>query len=131
MSLVIQQNACRGERQMEHRRSTRHEFELTVGVYYRGSWIGTCQTRDISTGGMFLRTKQESLKKNALIEVTFDRPGSAGVKRYRLPSLVVHGADGGVGIMFRSPNTEAHAALQQLLARETQCYRISNCAAYP
>ncbi len=103
---------------MEHRRSIRHEFELTVGIYHRGTWVGTCQTKDISTGGMFLRTKPESLKRNSLIEVTFDRPGSNGAKRYRLPSLVVHGTNGGVGVMFRSQNTEAHAALRQLIARE-------------
>ncbi len=103
---------------MEHRRSIRHEFELTVGIYHRGTWVGTCQTKDISTGGMFLRTKPESLKRNSLIEVTFDRPGSNGAKRYRLPSLVVHGTNGGVGVMFRSQNTEAHAALRQLIARK-------------
>ncbi len=103
---------------MEHRRSRRYEFELTVGIYHRGAWVGTCQTKDISTGGMFLRTGSKSLRRNSLIEVTFDKPSSTGVKRYRLPSLVVHGSENGVGVMFRNQDTEAHAALRQLIATE-------------
>jgi len=101
---------------MEHRRSVRHEIELTVGIYHRGTWVGSCQTRDISSGGMFLQTQPESLKRNSLIEITFDRPGDTSTRRYRLPSMVVHGTNGGIGVMFRSQNTEAHAALRQIIA---------------
>ncbi len=103
---------------MEHRRSTRHDFELAVGIYHRGAWIGTCRTKDISTGGMFLKTRPGSLKKHSLIEVAFDQPGRVGVKRYRLSSLVIHGTDTGIGVMFRNQNTEAHAALRQLIFRK-------------
>ncbi len=111
---------------MEHRQSIRHKLELTVGIYHRGSWIGTCRTRDISRGGMFIRARPESLRKNSLIEVTFDRPGSTGgVKRYRLPSLVIHGTGDGVGVMFRSQEGEAHTALQQLVAERTSAQRCA------
>lgn len=74
---------------------------------------------------MFLRSMPESLKRNSLIEVTFDQRGSAGVKRYRLPSLVVHGTSDGVGVMFRNQDSEAHAALQRLIAAQTMAQRCA------
>ncbi len=74
---------------------------------------------------MFLRSRPESLKRNSLIEVTFDQPGSTGVKRYRLPSLVVHGSSEGIGVMFRSQEGEAHAALQRLVAAQTMARRCA------
>jgi len=105
---------------MEHRISIRYDVRLTVGIYHRGAWVETCQTKDISSGGMFLHTRPGPIKRNSLIEVTFDKPGIAGVKCYRLPSLVVHGAKGGIGVMFRSQNTDAHAALKQLIVAESE-----------
>lgn len=83
---------------MEHRFSPRLLYPLNVTIYTRGTLVARGVCRDVSRDGMFVRLDADGLSRNALVEVEIVPPDNAG--RLRLPAMVAHCENDGVGLIF-------------------------------
>jgi len=107
----------------ERRYCARHRLELPVYIRYHKRPFLTAMARNLSTGGMFLSVKALTLPTGTPIELELRCLG----KRWLLPAIVIHGNNSGIGVMFKSPQTElfhdlihqADALLQPVVAGDT------------
>lgn len=99
---------------MEHRWSMRRALGGEARIYREGEQALESQIGDISLEGMFIRTGDVRLQKNTLVEVEFALPQEPA-RRYRLPALVTHKRDEGIGVMFHTFDPRAFRAIQTFL----------------
>lgn len=102
---------------MEHRWSERKPIEMEVALYYApvGTIIG--KTLDVSLEGMFVRTPEaDPLPLHAELEVSFVTSNGDSHREHRMPAYVVHGKDGGVGLMLRHVDYSDFYALRYMLS---------------
>lgn len=71
-------------------------------------------TRDISLDGAFVETG-EVLAKKGSVELAIQLPTEGKQKYHRFQAQVVRVTDGGAGILFDKVDTEAYAALLDLV----------------
>ena len=83
---------------MEHRFSERTPLALHVALYARGALVARGICRDISRDGMFVFVDPGCLYRNALVEVEILAEERGG--RLRLPAMVAHCGNEGVGLVF-------------------------------
>jgi hypothetical protein len=81
---------------MEHRYSPRVQGALDVEIFSKGRRLGRDRTRDLSFEGMFLQTGPVALQANDLLTLHLTANGRSN----RLPAVVVHRSDAGVGVML-------------------------------
>jgi hypothetical protein len=93
----------------ERRYGARHRIELPVYIRYgRRPFLGA-RARDLSVGGMFLSVQSLTLPIGTPIELELSCLG----QDWRIPAVVVHGDNTGIGVMFREPQA---ALFQGLVA---------------
>jgi len=95
---------------MEHRCSIRKPVAVRVLIYKHGLPVQSGLSRDLGMGGVFVVTGAYNWRRNEYLEIEF--AAINGVK-LRLPALVVHQREKGVGLMF---DTITDAQRQQLRA---------------
>lgn len=108
---------------MEHRWSKRYPTEVDVQLYQHGHQIAVCKARDIGIEGMFLDTGPLFYRANTLLDVEFRVEPSCrhnGQSSYRIPVIVIHNANHGIGLMMLKAEAEARYAWQQLMTQARQ-----------
>ena len=100
---------------MERRWTTRTPARFDVDMYCEGYDLATCQTSDISFGGVFLELGHTPPPVDSTVDLVF-HCGSAGDTRarYKLPAKVVRVTDRGVGVMFRDFDAAAFRSLREI-----------------
>ena len=85
---------------MEHRHHIRKPLRIDVEVFNRGQFLGRFETRDVNAGGLFVETGPLTLRRNAMMTLTFDLDREANAGVHNLLAMVVHQSREGVGLMF-------------------------------
>lgn len=98
----------------EHRWSERTAQTLDVSLYNGDAGLVRTHSRDISLGGMFIETGQETLSLNDRVTLVFNLRGGGEISHHRLPASVVRIAPGGAGLMYQ--NSDA-ASTRELRAK--------------
>jgi len=108
---------------MEHRLNARECLAIPVMLYQYGlpMLCGTCA--DVSRGGLFVRTTGVRFRANECFEVELR---SAQGRMQRIPAVVVHWREDGVGLMFNDLGDRLVQELEQLLDAERA---VVNCGA--
>lgn len=99
---------------MEHRWSMRRALGGEARIYREGEQAFESEIGDIGLEGIFIRAADVRLQKNTMVEVEFALPAEPAT-RYRLPALVTHKRDEGIGLMFHTFDPRAFRAIQTFL----------------
>jgi hypothetical protein len=71
-------------------------------------------TRNLSPHGAFVEIDHHTSLENGIIEIEFlDTP----LRNLRLKGLIIHGNNGGVGIMFSDTNVNERAAIKKFVSK--------------
>jgi len=103
------------ENQADRRWSQRRDVELDVDVFIDGSKFGTCQTRDVGLGGVFLRMSETRPRQDVDVDLMFHVGKAPQETKHRLRARVVRETAGGVGFMFKDFDTISFRALQEIM----------------
>ena len=93
------------EHKMEHRWSLRKPVDIEVSLRRQGMPAKRYRTRNISLEGVFVESGADTWPEDTFLELElplYDRyaSGSRTEQRHRIPVVVVHRAEGGMGLMF-------------------------------
>ena len=106
----------------EHRWSERKPADFPVKVYRNGQFVADSVINDISLEGIFfnnnIRGDEQTINPNTYIEVEFDLSSNKESIHYRLPALVRHRSDEGVGAMFLHFSTSTFRHFHRILYQE-------------
>lgn len=97
---------------MEHRCSVRKPFEFQLLIYKNGLPVQSSVSRNLGLGGVYINAGSSKWRKNECLEVEFLGCGIAGM---RLPAVVVHQSERGVGLMFDGISGEQRRELRVML----------------
>lgn len=111
---------------MEHRCSIRKPLGIRVLIYKHGLPVQSGLSRNLSLGGVFVETGTYCWRRNECLEVEFAAAGGCG---FRLPALVVHQRQGGVGLMFDALDADQRHRLRRLLFPAATTHRPAQPAA--
>ncbi len=100
---------------MENRWSMRKPMRLDVDLYYHGSRLQRCKTRDLGIGGVFVEIPDPTIPSHSTVELVlkFDQGGQPHSHRFR--GNVVHRGAEGLGVAFRDFDIADMRTLQQVL----------------
>lgn len=104
---------------MEHRWNKRYPVTTEVKILHHAHAAVHGKTLDIGSNGMFIGAGPGLVvyRRNTMLDIEFVAPASRHLKdsvRYRLPAIVIHSSNEGMGIMFREASSEAIEAWQML-----------------
>lgn len=99
---------------MEHRYSERIDLPLPVEVNYKDHPPMDAQVQNLSREGMFIQSHSQALTPGSLVYLTFHLPSSAATA-FRIPAMVVHRQQTGIGVMFQTIPDQLEEALDILL----------------
>ncbi len=97
---------------MEHRCSVRKPFAFQLLLYKNGLPVQSGVSRNLGLGGAFVEAGSCEWRKNQRLEIEVLGCGKAGL---RLPAVVVHQSEQGVGLMFDGLSSEQRRELRVLL----------------
>jgi hypothetical protein len=97
---------------MEHRCSVRKPFEFQLLIYKNGLPVQSSVSQNLGLGGVHIGAGTGAWRKHERLEIEFLGCGPAGL---RLPAVVVHQSDEGVGLMFDGMSNEQRRALRVML----------------
>jgi hypothetical protein len=100
---------------MEHRRARRISAQISALVRHRGVPVAYCATRDISLEGAQLNCGGMGFDSRVPLEVDLHLEGPAGTRYVRMPAVVMHCADGRLGVLFTSREPAVLQRLEGLL----------------
>jgi hypothetical protein len=100
---------------MERRWSDRSHVRLEAVVVAQGLPVERCWTRDIGLEGAFLDMQLPQFGKGVRVEVEFLVPRNGEVRRRRLPAVVMHRSEQGLGVMFLVFDQEAFRSIEELV----------------
>lgn len=72
----------------ESRLYTRVAHDIPVAIYYNGQLIGRRISRNISVGGILIRTEDLGLSAYALVEIELEVPEKLKQSTLRIPGVV-------------------------------------------
>lgn len=99
---------------MEHRWSERKSTDLNVLLYRQGHATIPGKLCNLGLEGMYIETGPRDLAEGMVLHVAFSLDGQTGRQHLRLPALVVHHSEQGVGMMlFRSMTTQLFERILQ------------------
>ncbi len=102
---------------MEHRYSIRKKLAIRVLFYKHGVPVQSGQSLDLCLGGIFVETRPFQWHKNECLDI--ELVSRRGVK-LRLPALVVHQREKGIGLMFDAISKEQRKQLRDILFNAAQ-----------
>lgn len=100
---------------MEHRWNERKDTDFQVLLYRQGHAAITGRLRNLGLEGMYIETGPRDLAEGMVLHVAFSLEGQTGKQHLRLPALVVHHSEQGVGMMLFRPMTTQ--LLERILRR--------------
>lgn len=99
----------------ERRDTQRIPITLDTILNYNNQHFQHASTRDISLDGAFVESKSGSLTKKGTMELAIKLPGEGAAKYHRFHAQVVRVANNGAGLLFDRVDTDAYAALLDLV----------------
>ncbi|NOX75963.1 MAG: hypothetical protein GXP17_04985 [Gammaproteobacteria bacterium] len=105
--------------EMENRWSKRQATDMPARIYHNKQLVAESSIRDFSLEGMFLSNASPMLTSNTHIEIAFDLDHNDGSIAYRLPAMVRHSNENGIGIMFLHFNAKTFRHFQYALYEKT------------
>ena len=102
---------------MEHRCSVRLPVAINVLLYHNNIPVVHCKTRNIGADGMFVRTGSLKYGTNTMLKVEFKPEEGHDIHSHLMPAMVVHHANGGMGLMFPGGNSEAMKVWRNIVRR--------------
>ena len=106
--------AKEGTMKQERRDTPRIPIALDAIVNYNSQNFHHSITRDISLDGAFVETKTKVPKKGG-VELAIQLPTEGKNKFHRFHAQVVRTTSGGAGVLFDKVDTDAYAALLDLV----------------
>jgi hypothetical protein len=100
---------------IEHRWSSRKNINIEVHLYYPPVGMINGKTRNISLEGMFVDLQGVQIQPQARLEICFTAETRGKAIEHRLPAYVVHGSNGGVGLMLQHVGYREFDALRYML----------------
>ena len=101
-------------RKTERRDTPRIPITLDAVLHYNNQSFRHSLTRDISLDGAFIETPV-GLSKKGNVELAIQLPTEGKQQYHRFQAQVVRVADGGAGLVFDKVDTDAYAALLDLV----------------
>lgn len=98
----------------ERRDTPRVPIALEAVLHYNSQSFRHSLTRDISLDGAFVETP-ETLSKKGNVELAIQLPTEGKPQYHRFQAQVVRVTDGGAGLLFDKVDTDAYAALLDLV----------------
>lgn len=106
----------RSSEEIKERRDTpRISVALETILNYKNQSYQPSVTRDISLDGAFIETRDGRLPKKGAIELAIQLPTEGKNKFHRFHAQVVRLTDSGAGLTFDKIDTDAYAALLDLV----------------
>lgn len=102
----------------EHRWSDRCQVDYPVKVYRNGQHLTNSAIADISLEGIFIGVHGNRMNPNTYIEVEFDLANEDECIPYRLPALIRHSSEKGIGAMFLHFSTGTFRHFHRILYNE-------------
>ena len=101
--------------QSERRWSSRKPLILNVALYYDRIGLLPCQTRDISTEGMFIQTRHVTLAEGIAVDAVLTGLGRTPAHHLHLPARIVRVHRDGVGLRFNNFDIDTYQFLRMVL----------------
>jgi len=111
---VVKREASTAGRKTERRDTPRIPIALDAVLHYNNQSFRHSLTRDISLDGAFIETPA-GLTKKGNVELAIQLPTDGKQQYHRFQAQVVRLADGGAGLVFDKVDTDAYAALLDLV----------------
>jgi hypothetical protein len=89
-----------GDHKMEHRWSVRKPVIVDVALRRQGSAPKRYRSRNLSMEGVFVESGTDSWPEDTFLELELPLYGQRKQTRHRVPVVVVHRTDEGMGLMF-------------------------------
>lgn len=100
---------------MEHRCSKRWSIVLPVSIRRQEHPVAIGKTRNIGLEGMFIETGAAHFDQNTCLEIELGIKLDYQSRWLRMPAVVTHSSERGIGIMFRSLSPETERSLRNLI----------------
>lgn len=100
---------------MEHRWSNRRSLDGEVTLSHPRYGLIRGVVRDISIGGMFVKTGHVELPVNTPVIVSFQLHNEGQSDHYRLHAIVVRADNDGAALMYLDSSAETVRPLRQML----------------
>ena len=100
---------------MEYRCSVRKPIEFQLLLYKQGLPVETGVSRNLGLGGLFMESGSYQWRKNEYLQVEVLAYNGRG--SLKLPAVVVHCSEVGVGLMFDGISSEQRRILRGWLFR--------------
>lgn len=102
---------------MEHRWGGRKPMVVPVTVYHQGAPVGRGRTRNIGREGIFIEADALRFPVHTVLELELPQALTGRRGRQRIPGLVIHNHNDGVGVMFCSFDHHLFKGIDELLDR--------------
>lgn len=102
--------------EMEHRWGSRKAIVMPVTIYRDGLPAARGRTRNIGCEGLFIEADGVSFPEHSVVELELPRAVIRFRTKRRIPGLVIHHNEQGVGVMFCSFDRHLFKELDELLA---------------
>ncbi len=90
------------QRSLNRRRAERYPADIVVCVFHRGDRVAEYRSRDVSRGGLGLRTGKVMFWRGTRLELQLYSPARRRVVARRLPAVVRYCSSHGMGLRFRA-----------------------------
>jgi hypothetical protein len=100
---------------MEHRWSVRKPARVEVALRREGASFNQFKTRDISMEGVFVESGPDSWPEDTFLELDLPLFENGRQVRHRVPVVVVHRSQEGMGLMFCIFDQPLFKAIEHLL----------------
>ncbi len=104
-----------GDHKMEHRWSVRKPVNVGVALRRQGSNFKRFKTRDIGMEGVFVESGPDSWPEDTFLELELPLYENSKQTRHRVPVVVVHRSQNGMGLMFCVFDQPLFKAIEYLL----------------
>jgi len=104
-----------GDHKMEHRWSVRKPVEVDVSLRRQGTSLKRYKTRDLSMEGVFVESGPDSWPEDTFLELELPLFEKNKQTRHRVPVVVVHRSQNGMGLMFCVFDQPLFKAIEYLL----------------
>jgi len=111
---------------MQRRLLRRHNSDFFVTLFQQDSKILICNTVNISSDGMFIKSGSVILLRKTNLKIGFDYQVNGKMKAYKLPVEVIYYKHDGIGLQFKKILSESDVYIHTLLGSVAHSKKISN-----
>ena len=99
---------------MEHRYSKRVPVNINSLIHSRNATDIPGKIKNIGYDGVFIESTSIAFPKGSTVEVEFTLDRGT---EFRLPAMVIHSSESGMGLMFRQHDLRSSSYIKRLIRR--------------